>query len=48
MDENYNSEKVLKNIILMEHHEFGEKKKWKGIKKKIQKNQELDEDEYQY
>ena len=48
MDENYNSEKVLKNIILMEHQEFGEKKKWKGIKKKIQKNQELNEEEYQY
>ncbi|QDI89657.1 YbjQ family protein [Candidatus Nitrosopumilus sp. SW] len=32
----------------MEQQEFGEKKKWKGIKKKLQKNQELDEEEYHY
>jgi uncharacterized protein YbjQ (UPF0145 family) len=46
--EDYNSEKVLNNIILMENQEFGEKKKWKGIKKKLQKNQELNEDEFLY
>ncbi|WP_221624834.1 YbjQ family protein [Candidatus Nitrosopumilus sp. SW] len=46
--DDYNPENVLHNIVLMEQQEFGEKKKWKGIKKKLQKNQELDEEEYHY
>ena len=46
--EDYNCEKVLNNIIMMEDQDFGEKKKWKGIKKKLQKDQELNEDEFLY
>ena len=33
---------------MMEDQDFGEKKKWKGIKKKLQKDQELNEDEFLY
>jgi len=46
--DDYDPENVLRNIILMEDKGFGEKKKWKGIKKKLQKNNELDDEEYLY
>jgi len=46
--EDYDPQNILRNIIVMEEQKFGEKKKWKGIKKKLQKNHDLDEDEYQY
>ena len=32
----------------MEEQKFGESKKWKNIKKKLQKNEILDDEEYQY
>jgi len=48
MTDNYDPENVLRNIILMEDKKFGESKKWKGMKKKLQKNQLLNDDEYQY
>lgn len=44
----YDPQKILQNIILMESREFGEPKKWKTIKIKLQKNKQLDEYEYQY
>jgi len=46
--EEYEPQNVLRNIILMEEQKFGEKKKWKGLKKKLQNNNHLDEDEFQY
>lgn len=32
----------------MESQKFGDSKKWKKLKKKLTKNQELDSDEFQY
>lgn len=46
--EDYNPENVLQNVILMEEQKFGESKKWKNIKKKLQKNEMLNDEEYQY
>ena len=48
MTNEHDPENVLRNIILMEDKKFGESKKWKGMKKKLQKDQLLDDNEYQY
>ena len=44
MSENYNSDNILKNILLMNKNEFGESKKWKGIIKKLERQHSLNKD----
>ena len=48
MTNTYEFENILRNIILMEDQGFGESKKWKSMKKKLSKNQQLDDDEDNY
>jgi len=45
---NYNPETLLENIEIMEKKGFGKKRTWNKIKKKLQRKQDLENNEYQY
>ena len=45
---NYNPETLLENIEIMEKKGFGKKRTWNKIKKKLQRKQDLENNEYKY
>jgi uncharacterized protein YbjQ (UPF0145 family) len=46
--ENYNPETILFNIKVMEEQGFGDKKRWNKIRKRVEKQQPLDDGDFQY
>ena len=45
---NYDHEKLLENIEIMEKNGFGRKRTWNKIKKKLRKKHDLENNEFQY
>jgi len=45
---NYDHEKLLENIEIMEKNGFGKKRTWNKIKKKLRKKHDLENNEFQY